>query len=108
MQHGDLHRLESPFGGARSALAHVGVGDDAGSVVVFGFQLADDPAAAPLALTTLAGHLAGSGDVRIRTTVLGEEPLLTSIDARSLRDEGLRWPLHDAATAVIWELRTAG
>ena len=108
VQHGDLHRLESPFGAARAALAHVGVGDHVGSVVVFGFQLTDDPAGEPLALAGLAGHIAGAAEVQVRTTVLGEDPRLGQVTARSLWDEGLEWPLRDAATAVIWELQPAG
>ncbi len=112
VQQGDLWRLLAP--GARAAISYVSPDGDA--AVVFGFQLADDPAGEDAgaarpgdALLPLGGlHAAQTYEVRVVDLAdPGPEGAAVRWSGAELMDPGLAWPLTAACTARIWVLRSA-
>lgn len=99
VQQGDLHRLVSPIGSTRGALAYV---DPAGDrAVAFAFRLpGDEPGGEPIALPWL-------GDVTgwvVEDLTPGTAPGAVA----PLDPAGLAWPVGEAPVASVLELRREG
>ena len=102
LQEGDLHRLISPLGGDRAALMYAD--PDGGRAVVLGYQLeapGDDTSLVVLAGLDAEGRYAVS---RIDLTGL-DDPATEERSGDTLMTSGIDWPLTEAATAAIWEIR---
>jgi alpha-galactosidase len=99
IQFGDLHRLVSPVGNDRAALAYLD--PDLGSAVVFAYRLeGDDPIADPLVVPGL--DTARSYAVEDVTPGSPDHGTTTSRTGADLSDAGLAWPDEPAPSARIW------
>jgi alpha-galactosidase len=96
VQQGDLHRLVSPVGSSRAALAFVA--PDGERAVVFAYRLpGDEGGAPPIELPWLADH---------RDWVVEDlTPGLAPAGPAPLGAEGLAWPLEEPPAASVRELR---
>jgi alpha-galactosidase len=97
VQHGDLHRLVSPVGSDRAALAHVADG----RTVAFLYRLPGDPGGgAPVDVA----HLLPPGEVTVTDLTPGREP---GARLTTLADGRIPWPDGDAPVATVVEIAPA-
>ena len=102
VQHGELHRLWSPFGSDRSALAYTD--RDRLRIVVFGYQLSD-AAAGATSVGLPDGLFDPERSYRATRTVITDDfgPAELVEAGRVVAERLLEWPLGSRATAVVWE-----
>ena len=112
VQFGDLHRLVSPVGSPRAALAYVhpsgdvGAGADAPCAVAFAYRLEDDgDHAAPITVPGLdPDRIYRVSDATPGSTSAEVAEVRTGAD---LAADGVAWPSEPAPSARVWVISPA-